>query len=290
MNFKSGLGYDQFPGLWNRIYRKPHAERVAAFADQSLRRQLEDDALKNPSGDNTSFLAVWDRFRIEGVRSEKNRQYVGRMVRDIAKEQGKTPFNALMDIAVEDNLCTVFLSIDENRDVRALWSILVDTMRDNRTVWGGDDGGAHLDVLEAYSHGTRFIENAVKKYGLMPIEEAVHHFTLAQAQFMGLKDRGIIAEGACADLIIFDLDRVKIRPVEFRADFPAKGERLYTGAEGFDYVLVNGTPIIEEGEYTKALPGTVLRAGKDTYTVDISLGAGITGPASISRESRPSAA
>jgi N-acyl-D-aspartate/D-glutamate deacylase len=278
VNFKSGLGYDQFPGLWNGIYRKPHADRIAAFADQSLRRQLEQDALSVPAGDNTSFMAQWDRFRIEGVQSEKNQKYVGRMVRDIAKEQGKNSFNALLDIVVEDKLRTVLLSVDENRDVRALWSTLVDTMRDTRTVWGGDDGGAHLDALEAYSHGTRFIENAVRKYGLMPIEEAIYHFTLAQAQFMGIRDRGVIAVGAYADLVLFDLDRVRTKPVEFRSDFPANGERLYTGAEGFDYVIVNGKPIIAEGVYTTALPGAVLRAGKDTYTVDPALGAAITSP------------
>jgi N-acyl-D-aspartate/D-glutamate deacylase len=276
VNFKSGLGYDQFPGLWNSIYRKPHAERIAAFADQSLRHQLEQDALKVPAGDNTSFMAHWDRFRIEGVKSAKNRKFVGRMVRDIAKEQGKNTFNALLDIVVEDELSTVLLAVDEKRDVRALWSAVVDTMRDNRTVWGGDDGGAHLDALEAYSHGTRFIENAVNKYGLMPIEEAIYHFTLAQAQFMGIKDRGRIAVGAHADLLVIDLPRVKTQAVEFRADFPAGGQRLYTGAEGFDYVIVNGTPIIADGKYTQALPGTVLRAAQDTYTVDLTKGAAIT--------------
>ena len=149
-------------------------------------------------------------------------------------------------------------------------------MRDSRTLWGGDDGGAHLDVQEAYSHSTRFIQSAVKQYGLMPIEEAVHNFTQVPALFIGLRDRGTIAVGNHADLVLMDLDKVQITPVEFRADFPANGERLYTGAEGIDYVIVNGTPIIADGEYTWAKPGQVLRAGKDSYTVDIRQGAKVT--------------
>jgi N-acyl-D-aspartate/D-glutamate deacylase len=149
-------------------------------------------------------------------------------------------------------------------------------MRDSRTLWGGDDGGAHLDVLEAYSHSTRFIQYAVNQHGLMPIEEAVHNFTQVPALFIGLRDRGTITVGNHADLVLMDLENVRVTAVEFRSDFPANGERLYTGAEGIDYVIVNGTPIIAEGEYTWAKPGQVLRAGKDSYTVDISRGAQVT--------------
>jgi N-acyl-D-aspartate/D-glutamate deacylase len=143
-------------------------------------------------------------------------------------------------------------------------------------MWGGDDGGAHLDQLEAYCHGTQFLIHAVREYGFMAIEEAVHEFTQAVANYVGLRDRGSIAVGMHADLNIIDLDRLETMPVELRADFPAGGERLYTDAVGFDYVIVNGQPIIAEGEYTEALPGTVLRARRDTYTVDMTKHAGLT--------------
>ena len=275
-NFKSGLGYDQFPGIWNSIYRKDHAGRVAAFADQGMRATLEADAELIPDDRGTKFLAKWATFEIQSVKSEKNNVFVGRMVGDIAAEQGKTPMNALLDIAVEDDLETVYLQVDANRNERDLWALIVRNMRDDRTIWGGDDGGAHLDQLEAYSHGTHFIQKAVREYGLIPIEEAIHHFTEVQARFMGLKDRGVLAEGMNADIVIFDLDAVEPLPVELRADFPAGGERLYTGAKGFTHVIVNGTPIIKDNEYTWALPGTVLRARRDTYTVDITRGAAVT--------------
>jgi N-acyl-D-aspartate/D-glutamate deacylase len=276
INMKTGLSYDQYPGIWNSVYRGTHQERVARFKDPALRAQLEADALKISDTDNAKFMSKWHTFQISSVKSDKNKKYIGRMVSDIAREEGKTPFNALMDIVVEDDLETIFVPVDPNRDEKALWKFVAECLRDNRTMWGGDDGGAHLDQLEAYCHGTQFLMHAVRKYGFMSMEEAVHEFTQAVANFVGLKDRGVVAVGMHADLNIIDLDRLTTKPVELRADFPAGGERLYTDAEGFDFVIVNGVPIIADGAYTDALPGTVLRSGRDTYTVDISKHAALT--------------
>lgn len=276
INFKNGLGFDQFPGAWNGVYRRDLQGRLDAFKDPAMRRILEKDALEIPEGSNGEYRANWGGYEVQSVKSEKNRPYVGRLIRDIAAEQGKSPFDIIMDLIVEDELATVFVPKDRTSDELSIWKGIVECMRDDRTLWGGDDGGAHLDVLEAYSHSTRFIQKAVREYGLMPIEEAIHNFTQVPAMFVGLKDRGLIAAGAHADIVVFDFDRVGIQPVEFRADYPAEGERLYTGADGFDYVIVNGEPIINEGEYTNALAGTVLRARRDTDTVDISLGADVT--------------
>ena len=276
INMKTGLSYDQFPGIWNSIYRGTHDERVARFKDQSLRAQLEADALEIGESDNARFMSLWHTFRINSVKSDKNKKYVGRLVSEIAMEEGKSAFNALMDIVAEDGLETIFVPVDPDRDEKALWKFVSDCLRDDRTMWGGDDGGAHLDQLEAYCHGTQFLVHAVREYGFMSIEEAVHEFTEAIAKFVGLKDRGVIAAGMHADLNVIDLDRLATLPVEIRSDFPAGGERLYTDAIGFDYVIVNGVPIIADGEYTDALPGTVLRARKDTYTVDITQHAALT--------------
>lgn len=284
INFKNGLGFDMFPGVWNQVYRRDRAGRIAAFADPELRQQLAEDARKLPAGANGQYRANWNGYEVVSVKSERNRPYVGRMVRDIAREESRDVFDVILDMVVEDELETVFSPKEMYGDERGNWEQIVECMRDSRTLWGGDDGGAHLDVLEAYSHSTRFIQKAVNEYGLMPIEEAIHHFTQVPARFIGLKDRGLIQEGMHADLVLMDLERVAVSGVEVRNDFPANGERLYTGSVGYDYVIVNGTPIIAEGEYTFAKPGQIIRRLKDTYTADISLGAALTEPELLAAE------
>jgi len=276
ISFKNGLGFDMFPGAWKDVYRKDRAGRLAAFSDPELRIRLEEDAGNLPPGANGQYRAAFDNYEVQSVNSPQYKKYVGRRMGDIAKEEGRSAFQIILDMVVADNLETVFVPRDPKVDELAVWKDIVRCMRDSRTLWGGDDGGAHLDVLEAYSHSTRFIQYAVKQYGLMPIEEAVHNFTQMPALFIGLRDRGTIAVGKHADLLLMNLEKVQVTPVEIRADFPANGERVYTGAEGIDYVIVNGTPIIAEGEYTWAKPGHVLRAGKDTFTVNIRRGAQIT--------------
>lgn len=281
INFKNGLGFDMFPGVWKDVYRKDHAGRVAAFADPEIRVRLEEDAAKLPPGANGQYRAAFENYEVLSVRAPQYEKYIGRSMGAISKEEGRSAFQIIVDMIVADELETVFVPRDPKSDELAIWKDIVRCMRDSRTLWGGDDGGAHLDVLEAYSHSTRFIETAVNRFGLMPIEEAIHNFTQVPALFIGLRDRGTIAVGNHADLVLMDLENVRVTAVEFRSDFPADGERLYTGAEGIDYVIVNGTPIIAEGEYTWAKPGQVLRAGKDSYTVDISLGAQVTDPSHL---------
>ncbi len=276
INFKNGLGFDMFPGAWKGVYRQDHAGRIAAFSDPEMRARLESDAGKLPPGANGKYRAEFDNYEVVSVKSPRYERHVGRRMGDLAKEEGRSAFQIILDMVVADDLETVFVPRDPAVNELAVWKDIVRCMRDSRTLWGGDDGGAHLDVLEAYSHSTRFIQCAVKQHGLMEIEEAIHHFTQVPALFIGLRDRGTIALGNHADLLLIDLDAVRVTPVEFRTDFPADGERLYTGAEGIDYVIVNGTPIIADGEYTGEKPGHVLRPGRDSFTVDIRQGAAIT--------------
>ena len=110
------------------------------------------------------------------------------------------------------------------------------------------------------------LEEAVRKRALLPLEEAVHLLTDVQAQLYGLRGRGRIEPGFCADLVVFDLDSIGPGPVHTRADLPAGASRLYGEARGIDHVLVNGVEIVRDGTFTAARPGIVLRSGRDTAT------------------------
>jgi N-acyl-D-aspartate/D-glutamate deacylase len=108
---------------------------------------------------------------------------------------------------------------------------------------------------------------SVREHGLMPIEEAVQLLTDRQARLYGLRERGRIAEGWHADLVVFDAAAVRPGPVSWRNDLPAGAGRLYAGAEGIAHVITNGVEIVRGAELTGNNPGTVLRSGRDTETV-----------------------
>ena len=85
---------------------------------------------------------------------------------------------------------------------------------------------------------------------------------------MGLRQRGLIREGWCADLVLFDPDTVAPAPTQARYDLPGGQMRLFAEAVGMDHVIVNGASLIEGGEHSGALPGTLLKPGRDTERAD----------------------
>jgi N-acyl-D-aspartate/D-glutamate deacylase len=89
------------------------------------------------------------------------------------------------------------------------------------------------------------------------------------ARFYGLRERGRIAEGWHADLVVFDPDRVGTLPVTLLHDLPGGGERLHAGSVGVTHVLVAGRPVAHVGRVTTERPGRVLRSGRDTETVTL---------------------
>ena len=101
----------------------------------------------------------------------------------------------------------------------------------------------------------------------MSMEQAVHHFTDKPARLFGLRDRGRVVEGAFADLVVFDPATVGSEPATLVTDLPGRSSRLTAGSHGVDRVLVNGVAIVEHSVATGAVPGTVLRSGRHTYTV-----------------------
>lgn len=107
----------------------------------------------------------------------------------------------------------------------------------------------------------------------MPIERAIYNFTDKPARLFGLRDRGRIAEGAFADLVLFDPGAIGAQPARLVHDLPGGAVRLVAGSTGIHRVFVNGVETVRDGESTGATPGTVLRSGRDTYTVTARSGA-----------------
>jgi N-acyl-D-aspartate/D-glutamate deacylase len=264
INLVTGFIFDAFAG-WADVIGLPIPERMERLRDPEVRAALDRGAKSKESGILRSF-AKWDEIQVDEVFTAANERHKGRRIGEIAAELGVEPFDAMLDLALSEDLRTSFMP-NPIGDDEATWKQRGELWRDDRTLLGASDAGAHLDMLDAFALTTHLLSDGVRKFGLISLEEAVHQITEKPARLFGLRERGRVEEGYLADLVVFDPDTIASGPVYTKTDLPAGAGRLYADAIGVDHVLVGGTPIVTNGEYTGALPGNVLRSGRDTDTV-----------------------
>ncbi|MDX6285133.1 MAG: hypothetical protein QOG53_618 [Frankiales bacterium] len=264
LSFLTGFVLDGLPG-WRETLHLPVPERMRALSDPEVRARLRAGADSDEAG-MLRGLARWHRLRIVETFAPENADCPGRSVGDIAKERGGDAFDVLLDIVVADELRTGLTPpmMDDSDDD---WKLRAEIWRDPRTIVGGSDAGAHLDMMCGAIATTSLLGDAVRERQLLSLEEAVHELTDAPARLYGLRDRGLIADGAHADLTLFDPDTIGHGLTHTRHDLPGGAMRLYAEAQGIHRVLVGGVDIVVDGESTGELPGTLLRSGRDTETV-----------------------
>lgn len=267
INFRTGFVLDALPG-WGSFFTKSLAERLADLKDPAVRGGLEAMA-RGTQGGLTQY-ARWSDYIIMETYSAQNEGVVGVSVGQIAQRRGLSPFDALAEVLVADELRTVIM-LEDRYDNTETWERRAALWRDDRALLGASDAGAHLDMTDAFSYSTTMLEKAVRERGLLPLEEAIAMLTSRPAALYGLVDRGVVAEGAWADLVVLDPDRVGALPVSTRFDLPAGAGRIFGGASGIEHVIVAGVEVVRGAESTDARPGQVLRSGVDTATVDTSL-------------------
>jgi len=268
LNFRSGFIFDALPG-WGPTMALPVDEKRRALLDPAVRDRLREGA--EADGGMFKRLLRWDRLRIAETFAPENAGIAGRTVGEVVAERGGDPFDVLLDVAVADDLRTVILPPVAGDDADA-WRARARVWQDDRVVVGASDAGAHLDMLATFSFSTSLLA-AARQHGLLPIEESVRLLTDVPARLYGLRRRGRLAEGWHADVVVFDPDTIAPGPVHTRADLPAGASRLYAEAEGIAHVLVGGTEIVRGDALTGARPGTLLRSGRDTETVEVPGGA-----------------
>ena len=269
VNFNSGMNFDALPGIWPEIFRWPLAERIERLKDPELRRTMAADAATRTPEQSGGAFAQFGDYQIVSTDSERNKPYLGRTMAEIAVEQSREPLDVLLDIAIEDGLNTV-LTIDFGGQDSSTFALRGRIWADDRTLIGASDAGAHLDQIDSFAFSTTLLQKGVRQHGVISLEEAVHQITQRPANYFGLIDRGTLAPGQHADIVIFDPDTVGRGPSYNRYDVPGGDNfRIYADAEGIDRVIVNGVTIVRDGEHSGALPGTVLRSGRDTRTVAI---------------------
>lgn len=220
---------------------------MAAMADPKWRARLAE------YWNNFPYLSL---ASVEKAASPANAAYEGRYLTDIAKERGQSPVDAMFDIALEDKLETIFLLQEAAKEDESEAQRL---LRSPAVLVGISDGGAHLQTFSGADFPTYFLKHWVRETGTFTLEQGVAALTSEPAAFIGLTDRGTIEVGKAADLVIFDPDNVEPASLE-TLEFPGGGVRLAKRARAIPYVIVNGVPIIENGEPSGAVPGELLRA------------------------------
>lgn len=242
-----------FEGLraWQPLMRMDHKAFTAALADPALRA-----ALKAELGERSRrmFTGEWDKAHVAQVADPSHASYEGRSIAALAREAGQHPIDFMLDLALSEGLDTVFTATLLNSDEDAVGRM----MRDEHAIVSLSDAGAHLTFLCDAGFGLHVLGHWVREKKLMPMEQAVRKLTSEPAQLFGIRDRGSIATGMHADLLLFDPETVGRGPSRRVFDLPAGASRLTTPAIGVHGVWVNGKQVADGNGLLKDAP----RAGK----------------------------
>lgn len=265
MSFHDFCALHSLPGL-KEILTLPVSGRIQALRDQDTRQWARQRAETTTGA--LAALTRWGRYEIGETHATANQGLSGRTVAEIARARGSDDFETLMDIVLADDLRTDLWPLPSDDDPES-WQLRLAIWRDPRALIGGSDAGAHLDRMCGARYPTEFLGRVVREMKLLSLEEAVHLMTDAPARLFGLRQRGRVAQGWHADLVLFDPRTVASQPIRARNDLPGGSERLFAAATGIERVFVNGREIVSQGKETGDLPGIVLRSGRDTDTAPI---------------------
>jgi N-acyl-D-amino-acid deacylase len=210
------------------------------------------DRLKAAVADNEKELGSWDKVLISDVGSEANKWVEGMSVLDASRRLNKTPYEFMRDLIVEerDRVGMILFSMSEDNLKRFLSHPLVGVGSDGVAV-------APYGVLSAgkphpryYGTFPRVLGKYIREDKLIPAEVMIRKMTSIPALRFGLAGRGSLVPGAFADIVLYDPE--KVRDMATWAD-------PHRYPEGIPFVLVNGKPVVAEGEHTGSLPGKVIR-------------------------------
>jgi N-acyl-D-aspartate/D-glutamate deacylase len=199
-----------------------------------------------------------EQVMIAEVRAAALKEYEGLTCGEAAEKMGVPhAVDAMLDIAVRDKLQTTFYGESLNFDIDVLREILADP----HLMPGVSDGGAHTKFITVGRFPTEFLTELVRDNQMCTLEHAHYRLSALPARTVGLRDRGTLEIGKAADIVIYDLDKLDIGPMEVAYDFPGDEWRRIQKAFGYRYVLVNGDVTIEDDKETRNYSGKLLRHG-----------------------------
>ncbi|HZS49347.1 MAG TPA: D-aminoacylase [Bryobacterales bacterium] len=230
------------------------AKLIARLKDPAARARIRKD-LETPSDawDNEwQAIPGPEAIQVCVVQNPKLLPLQGKTIAEIAGQWGKDPIETIFDLLVEDNAYTyvAVFGMSEPDVTLALQQPWVSIDNDSQGTSPEGILGKKHPHPRAYGTFPRILRKYVREEKKLTLEDAIRKFSALPAGQMRLADRGLLKSGLWADIVVFDPD--KIRDL-------ATFENPNRLSEGMQYVLVNGTPVIDGGKMTGARPGKVLR-------------------------------
>jgi N-acyl-D-aspartate/D-glutamate deacylase len=228
----------------------------ALLADTAFRDALRAE-IGGPPVATRLFNGEWDKMYVENAARPENHRWQQRTVAELARETGRDPLDAMLDLSLAEDLDTEFSALLLNSDEQAVGALL----RHPHSLVSLSDAGAHLTLFNDAGFGLHLLAHWVREKGVLTLAEAAKKLTGDPAAVFGIRDRGSLRPGLAADLLLFDPETVDRGPKKRVQDLPAGGSRLITPPVGVRGVWVNGVMVADErGACVPAtLPGRLLR-------------------------------
>jgi len=227
---------------------------------ERIRREILEDKFPGAGYSGVVKHGRWDRIFL--FRCKKNKDLIGKSLKEIAGLREVDPFDAYFDLIIEEKgeVSALFNYIEED-DIRTVMKHPLMMVCTDGSALAPYGALGRINGYSPCSYGeyAYILEKYVREERVLTLHEAVRKMTSFPAQRLGLRDRGLLREGMWADIVIFDLKAVEDRatsryPYRFPLpNFPHKYP------EGIEYVLVNGEIVVEKGRHKSVFPGKVLR-------------------------------
>jgi N-acyl-D-amino-acid deacylase len=227
---------------------------------EERKQKLADPARRESLRAKMPFVITeeFDQIFVTQVEREDLKEYEGSTLRELSERTGKHPVDAMLDLAVSDDLRTEFYAPGPNQNLEFLKEMIDYPY----LIPGVSDGGAHTKFFTGGQYPTEFIANIARDHNMLSLEDAHWRLSALPALCAGFRDRGFLREGAPADVVVYDYDKLGAGPMEIARDLPGGEWRRVRKARGYRAILVNGEVTIDDGIPTGKASGRLLRHGR----------------------------
>jgi N-acyl-D-aspartate/D-glutamate deacylase len=232
-------------------------ERMGKLSDPNVREAMKRDVEENKELIHLN-RTDWTRVKVMQVAYERNYKYEGLPIAEIASMEGKHPLDAMLDLAIDEQLQTEFShpagQVEEGRMEAGI--------KNPNAHISNSDGGAHTRFLTLSTWPIQFLSHWVRDKQVVSLEQAHYKISAYPAWLADFKNRGTLRVGDWADIIVYNQEELGFqydKPI-FATDFPGGERRLIQKPTGLRYTIVNGGVTFEENQCTGALSGKLLRS------------------------------